>query len=239
MDKIALLQKHLESFHELKPDNRSKPRVPKKSKKLTDKQFAEKEEIYNEKMSAWERLDLPKKRLRQFCIKGNSVAVGGSAHRCFRMNCVPNVLGETYYINGDGRGFPDFENAIFNNLKKGDTQLILNVDREFIQFLTTVEKAVVVANFHFYDGKVEVVPKGPTDINIKEASFENASYQFKRLPAETDFNFSVEVTYLTELFRLARNLGLKELTVNFASPIRPILFTADNFEYAIAPVRTN
>ena len=35
MDKIALLQKHLTGFKELKPDNRSKPRVPQKTKKLT------------------------------------------------------------------------------------------------------------------------------------------------------------------------------------------------------------
>ncbi|MGX7196756.1 hypothetical protein [Enterococcus olivae] len=241
MDKIALLQKHLAGFKELKPDNRSKPRVPKKSKKLTDEQFKKKQEQYEEKMKDWQKSDKPKAKLRQFCVTGEGTALGGSAHRMFRLYDIPNELGETYFIGGDGESYPDFQGVVDRATSFSDRVLKLPVDRDFIRFLATLDKAVDVANFHFKDGKLSVEPKvfsrERNEENLKEDSFKNANYQLS-LASDTDIRFSVNVEYLLSMFKLAQQLKIREIIMHFVSPIRPVRFEGDSLTYIIAPVRS-
>lgn len=235
MDKIAIVQKHLSGFKELRPDNKTKPREPKLPKKMAAdsmEKHLKKMEKYNEKMAAWHEADSRNRSMRQIEISADGVLTCGSPYRMVRMKDVPNEMEETYYLDGEGKSFPNF-NGVIDRLTNPNS-ITLTIDKEVVNFFTTISKACDVGAYTFGPRGILFRPvRSSQEDLLSEARLERA---FDLIDT---FQVGLSSVYLVELCQLVKKLEIETLEICYHSPIRPFLFKAENFEYVIAPVRIN
>lgn len=246
MDKIGIVQKHLSRFKELKPGGR-KPREPKEPQKPQEAIISEKRqanydkrlkvyqkriEEYKNSLQNWQRDQVRKESMKQIKVTKERTLIAGSAHRMMRLGDVSNELEDDYFLGGDGSRFPEFERIL--DQEDGTYETVVIEDPEGLKkMLDVLVKATRRMKIEIRENQIHFYPVEKSKI---ESDFISSSYTLDS-SAESEIEFAICTKYLADLFQLLKQLKIRTVAMQVSSPIRPIRFTAQNFEYLIAPIR--
>lgn len=244
MDKIAIVEKHLKTFKELRPERPPKqPKEPKKPEggvgvntyqKRKDDWQKKVAMVWKPKFDAWERTDKRRQAMSQIQITADGLLTCGSAHRMVRMSEIENELGEDYYLNGDGTEFPPFAGILKQLPCEGQTVIPFTDIIGFRKTAETVSKGAEQVKVIIKENKMTFKPIYGKGIDM---TFAEASYRLDQ-PVEKPIEFAINSTYLFELFKLLGQLKIQKVEMHITSPVRPIFFKAENFLYLISPLRS-
>ncbi|MGO4938560.1 hypothetical protein ACTQ45_00860 [Fundicoccus sp. Sow4_D5] len=241
------VQRHVDtSFKELKklPTKGSKMRylkVPKDEDCKTDMQRKKRlekieenerrEKVNFEMEQAFVKDKANLEKLSGVRILENNVVVFGSNYRVGRIQ-----LSETDHITAH-EGSDEFTER-FIKLLEG---LRTGVDTVTGLLDTTIfakQLDVFIANKD-EEGRIEISVTGDIKVTPKETSeIQDMTYQSEHL-FNADLTFGFNLRILRDVLVLAARFGHETVELRCQSPIRPLLFIAEGFEYLVAPIRVH
>lgn len=251
--KSKILQRHMDSLKELKDpklptlklrkvpvlkENPTSGQVKKyseavaKNEQLTDD--------HQQEMARYNRAVERNKRLRGVRMVDGK-AIFGSSYRLCRTSLVETEFLKPYE-EGDGSYTEKFTD-LFKTINRADSNpLPVWPVKELVDFFYPIQKELDRAKFEVTpDGFMKVSQTYP--YNLNNSDFIAGTWRLKGQTFKEVFEemaFTVNVKYVYEMLRFAKQLGISELTLHFTSPVYPLYFTGgDDFEYVITPIRSN